>query len=87
MACKFKAAIEVLAGIELHKIKSLKPIKSTIRTITNQETKLYSYHFARFVGVTALFCGLNGASTRVGEVEEATHRCPQWLAKESPLSL
>ena len=35
-AFKVKTAIEILAGIKLHKYKSLKPIKGAIRIIINK---------------------------------------------------
>ena len=34
-ARKTKDALEILTGIQLHKIKSLKPIRDAIRTIAN----------------------------------------------------
>ena len=49
--------------IKLHKTKSLKLIRNTIRTIKNQGTKVLLCHSTRFADVIVLFSDLNNAST------------------------
>ena len=59
-AYKAKVDVEILTGIQLHKLKNLKLIGCTIRTITNGETISI---LPIIVDVTSLFSHLKSADT------------------------
>ena len=80
---KFKAAIKVLARIKLHKIKSLKSIKSNYKS--RDQTILVPFWKIFRRECIDLWC--EWCRQHIAEVEEVTHHCTQWLAEESSMSL
>ena len=72
-ARKVKVALEILTGIQLHKIKSLESIEGAIRAVVNRGTKSHFYLpiIYKLAGVPALFSHLNSVRHAIA----ATGQC------------